>query len=120
MGFLRHVRWWFGRPSANELIYIIVIDGDRSGYVRVKVKAKPLAEISVALSGAAQGRGAGSLAIQEVMRQTAVIPDLDGWQARIDSENAASLRAFAAAGFSPSGNESVGERRWLTLERRLA
>lgn len=119
VGYLEHLRWWLGRRGARELVYVVLMDEVRSGYVRIKIGCDALCEVSVALSRHAQGQGAASRVIQKAMEQTAGLPGMTGWQARIDSRNLASIRAFEVAGFSISGERQSGEASWLTLERRL-
>lgn len=100
VGLLRHVIWWHRRAQLGEIVYIVWIDGRRSGYVRVRYGFGEFAELSVALREAARGRGAGSEAIRQSMQATASIPSLKGWRALIDERNSSSIRAFSAAGFS--------------------
>lgn len=119
VGRLQHLLWWFGKSANKELVYIVFIGRVRSGYVRVKASTSGLAEISVALSAATHGQGAGRRAIEEAMCQTADIRGLLGWQARIHRDNAPSLNAFASAGFTPMTPAGGPESPWLKLERRL-
>lgn len=117
VSLLRHVSWWRRRGQLGEIVYIIWIDGRRSGYVRVRYSAGEFAELSVALLETARGLGAGSEAIRQATQATAGIPALKGWRATIDERNSSSIRAFSASGFSqvPTCKNNGGQ--YITFQR---
>ena len=95
----------------------MITNGARSGYIRIKATAGGFAEVSVALTEDAQGKGAGAAAIRAAIGDTAANPALLGWRALVDARNTRSIRAFAAAGFSHSPTFYDGEGIFLILER---
>lgn len=117
VGLLRHLTWWHSRSRVSEIVYIVWIDGSRCGYVRVKCTVGDFADVSVALTESARGRGAGAEAIRQSISATAASHGLTGWRARIDERNSSSIRAFLAAGFLrlPRGNGAEGP--FITFER---
>lgn len=117
VGLLRHFLWWFGRPRRGEAVYVVWIEGNRSGYVRVKVTDSGFADLSVALDRDARGKGAGSQAIRESMRATSGLPGLQGWRAQIHEGNSSSIRAFSAAGFHRIVMDNNDTAPYLTFKR---
>lgn len=119
IGMVRHVLWWCSRARARELVYIVLVEGQRAGYVRVRMDSGGWAELSVAVSEVAQGKGAGSEAIRTTVRETSSLAGLRGWRARIDPRNTRSVRAFGAAGFSIAPESPGDGDSWLILERPI-
>ena len=86
--------------------------GDERGLVTLGHGLVGRLEISVELTSAAHGEGAGR---ELIAAGRAMIPDEDLVWAQVAPGNAASLRAFLACGFVPIGAETliepVGSRR---------
>lgn len=111
-------RDWLADKLADRsvLLAIVELDGLAVGQVRLEGVNGPEAEIHIGLGTQARGRGVGRAALEEAA----------GWAAErgvrrvvahVKRDNAASLRAFAAAGFVPDGHaagEAVRLVRTLT------
>ncbi|HEV7804262.1 MAG TPA: GNAT family N-acetyltransferase [Solirubrobacteraceae bacterium] len=92
---------WLERRLADPgcRLWIVEHDGLPAGQVRAERAADGDAEIHIALAPSRRGRGLASatlrLAVQQARRELAV----GSVVARVKADNAASLRAFAGAGF---------------------
>lgn len=120
-----HEMWFADRLSKNRgPFYVAEMEDadDIVGYFRFDRTDEDDAVISVALSSVRRGRGLGSLLIREACRRAfRDAPSLRWVTAWILSENVGSLRAFAAAGFSPHSKGKCGGRYALrfVFERGL-
>jgi RimJ/RimL family protein N-acetyltransferase len=78
---------------------VILEEARRVGYLRIQVAEGGLANVSIALLPADQGRGIGTAALRTALHATQGEPGLKGWAATILSSNASSQRAFQSVGF---------------------
>jgi RimJ/RimL family protein N-acetyltransferase len=99
-------RRWFGErldDASTRLSLVVDSTGTAVGFVRLDIEGGG-AEIAVALSAAARGRGLGRFAIRKVcLEALAERPALEQIVARVKPSNEGSLRAFHAAGFRDRG-----------------
>jgi len=105
---------WFARKlvDANALLWVAEAP-EAVGVVRCD-KAAAGAEIGLALTPGARGRGLGAAMIAAACAAAAEAFGVLVVVALVRPENHASLRAFARAGFTPAGREA---REGVTLER---
>jgi RimJ/RimL family protein N-acetyltransferase len=111
-----HEKWFDARLREERCRILIACDADdrEIGYVRMEAEAESDdATISICVAPERRGRGLGRRMIERAMAAA------DAWQpdrrvhAYIRPENAASARAFAAAGFSPAGEKVISGVRAL-------
>jgi RimJ/RimL family protein N-acetyltransferase len=96
-----HRRWLAARlDDADTLLTIAEEDGEPVGTVRLDRHSPAEAELSITIAPSARGRGLARLAIELGVEQARRQWGVARVTARIRPENAASLRAFAAAGFA--------------------
>ncbi len=95
-----HDRWFERRLGDPNTIFLIVGDkaGNDVGYVRFDLEARR-AEISIALEPAARGKGLGVAAIRSASHSLLSEGRASTIQARIKTDNEASVRAFRRAGY---------------------
>jgi len=101
---------WLDRTLADprHILLIIEHDGTALGQVRLDRDGSS-ATVSIALDPRARGRGLGEAALRETTRLADQV-GLERLAARIKPDNAASLAAFAAAGFfAPALDPDSGE-----------
>lgn len=100
---------WFAAVLADRArrLWIVEDSGRPAGSVRLDLgAADATAEVSIALDPAARGLGLGRRALELA---AAAAPDgVARVTARVRSDNAASLLAFAAAGFARTGEDRDG------------
>lgn len=114
-----HVRW-FERALANEAMLMLVAEDDGHPVAVVRFQATPEgALISVAVAPGARGRGIGTRVIEEATRRAAERKMGAVAIALVRPSNAASLRAFSAAGYAPAGRVTEEGVELDRLERRL-
>ena len=108
----QHARWFrdrLARPSECR-IYIAEIEGAPVGQARVDLMGEGRGEISVAVAVASRGRGLGRALIAKATEAAAADLGAGSVVAVVRRENAASLRAFEAAGYGePRAAERDGE-----------
>lgn len=101
-----HAAWFdasFGNPA--RLILIAEIDGQSAGMVRYD-KDGETAEVSINIAPEARGHGMGARLLSgSISALSSHWPDVETIVARIRPDNAASLRAFANAGYAHEGSE---------------
>jgi UDP-2,4-diacetamido-2,4,6-trideoxy-beta-L-altropyranose hydrolase len=108
-----HRDWLAARlADAGTLLWIASVDGHRVGQVRLSRLDTRTAEIHIAVVPSSRGVGVGRLIIQRAAeRCSASWPEVSRLRARVMRHNAASLRAFRAAGFTelrrPTGDAEV-------------
>jgi RimJ/RimL family protein N-acetyltransferase len=92
---------WFTSMLADpdRVLFILEEDGQRIGQVRIDRVAPGLAEISIGLAPAARGRGVGQKALRRSVHEASRRFEAKSVKALVRRGNAASLAAFAAAGF---------------------
>lgn len=96
-----HRRWLRARlADADTLLTIVEQDGTPVGTVRLDRRAPGEAEISITIAPDARGRGLARPAIELGVEHARAAWSVARVTARVRRENAASLRAFAAAGFT--------------------
>jgi RimJ/RimL family protein N-acetyltransferase len=101
-----HRRWLDVRlRDADTLLMIAEEDGAPVGTVRLDRHGPGEAELSITIAPAARGRGLARPAIELGLEHARREWGVEHVTAQIRSENAASLRAFAAAGFEPVREE---------------
>jgi RimJ/RimL family protein N-acetyltransferase len=95
-----HERWLTVRlGDADTLLTIVEQDGEPVGTVRLDRHGPDEAELSITIAPTARGRGLARPAIELGVEHARREWGVARVTARIRPENAASLRAFAAAGF---------------------
>ena len=109
-----HLRWFNAvLDDPHRGIWIASLQGEPVGVVRLDTRQEAggrTAVISVyrVPAGSVEGRGWGSAVIAAgVTRAREHWPDLTRVDARISPDNGASLRAFAACGFTPGHEEGL-------------
>jgi RimJ/RimL family protein N-acetyltransferase len=106
-----HARWLATRlDDADTLLTIAEEHGVPVGTVRLDRHGRDEAELSITIAPAARGRGLARPAIELGVEHARREWGVERVSARIRPENAASLRAFAAAGF-----ETVREEGGLVV-----
>jgi RimJ/RimL family protein N-acetyltransferase len=96
-----HRGWLRARlEDADSLLTIVEQDGVPVGTVRLDRRAPAEAELSITIAPGARGRGLARPAIELGVEHAGREWGVARVTARIRPENAASLRAFAAAGFA--------------------
>ncbi len=102
---------WLGRTLADPQRLLLVVEEDGGtalGQVRLD-RDGGVAAVSIGLAAAARGRGLGRAALEEAVRLAGQL-GIERLEARIKPDNAASLAAFAAAGFAAEAcNSQAGE-----------
>lgn len=107
-----HARWLRERLARRSecRIYVAEVDGAPVGQARVDRVGDDRGEISVALSAASRGRGLGRALIAKASQAAVADLGVRTVTAIVKSQNAASLRAFEAAGYrDPVTTEREGE-----------
>lgn len=115
----QHVAW-LEQTLADPNRILLIIEGDEQplGQVRLDLDG-PSATVSITVDAGTRGRGVGRAALDETTRLAGQL-GLERLEARIKPGNAASLAAFAAAGFAAwASDRSSGETllHWVD-ERR--
>jgi len=108
----QHRRWFRDRLArpAECRIYIAEIECAPVGQARVDLTGEGRGEISVAVAAGFRGRGLGRALIAKATERAAAELGAGSVIAVVKKENAASLRAFEAAGYGePSPAERDGE-----------
>ena len=92
---------WFIRKLLDPHCALLVVeqDGVPVGQVRLDRVAQEVAEISIGLAPEARGRGLGREALRQAVLDAPRLLFVRSLKASVKRENAASLAAFAAAGF---------------------
>ncbi len=100
-----HRRWLAGKlADPNTILLIVESSGQRIGQVRFDLDpSSRAAEISIALSSGSRGKRIGRRVLQLAGACAFGEAPIDEIRAHIKPENAASIRAFASAGFSEVG-----------------
>jgi spore coat polysaccharide biosynthesis protein SpsF len=81
----------------------VELGDELAGYVKIEPSGAERFEIGIALMTGSRARGIGALAISEAAEQWLADRPSSALDALIRPENAASVRAFSAAGFEPAG-----------------
>jgi RimJ/RimL family protein N-acetyltransferase len=104
-----HVKWLETKLGDRDVFVLIAIgEGEAEiGYVRLDVHGDA-AEVNLSLDRAHRGRGLGTSAIRAAT-EYAVSLGIARVTARVRPENTVSIRAFRAAGFTPTGAGRVAE-----------
>lgn len=104
---------WFGRAlvSAERNLFMVESSGQPLGHLRLDRKDRDTAEVSVLLAPEARRMGLGRAALGLAVSQAARL-GLARLDAVLHRDNAASARAFAAAGFTPTGQDEGEFQRW--------
>lgn len=95
-----HERWLTRKLASVDAVMLIAetTEGEPAGVVRFEV-AEQLATISIAIAARFRGQGYGQQLIEESSRRILQRPDVRCVRALVKPSNAASHRAFLAAGF---------------------
>lgn len=106
-----HDAWYTATISHRDRL-LFIIEPSR-GMVRLD-KAGTTAWVSVYLEPEARAQGIGTGAIQIACQAASFAwPDLREIRAKVRSDNPASLRAFARAGFADTGENIRGQLRYF-------
>lgn len=114
-----HHRWLAERLRTMSGRLLVGMVGDLpAGQIRLDRSADGRVEIGIAVAPEARGQGVGHellrLAIDEARREVGLRPS--GFLARIRPDNAASIALFTGAGFTQTGEMTIGGRRCLLYE----
>jgi RimJ/RimL family protein N-acetyltransferase len=114
-----HVKWLETKLGDRNVFVLIAIgEGETEiGYVRLDVHGDA-AELNLSLDPAHRGRGLGTSAIQVAIEYAVGTLRLGRVTARVKPANTASIRAFRAAGFVPTGTGRGRETESVELEWR--
>lgn len=114
-------RAWLKSVLADPDRHLLIAEADAKpiGQARIERRQAYRYELSVSLDPAARGRGTGATLIAGVCEWAWTATDATVIEAWVRSENEASLRAFAKAGFSPGDGERHGfVSLWLVRPSR--
>lgn len=96
-----HQRWLRGKlDDPDTALFIVLDDGEAIGQVRLDRLDHALAEVSIGLAPEARGRGAGREALRLAAREAGERLGVRELSAQVKPDNEASLRSFAAAGYT--------------------
>lgn len=101
-----HARWFDAALAGACHLYIIELGGVAAGVARLERTAPGTAEASVNVAPGHRGRGVGTAAIAQLVARAADAGYRDV-VARVRTDNAASCKAFARAGFEQAGRDTV-------------
>jgi UDP-2,4-diacetamido-2,4,6-trideoxy-beta-L-altropyranose hydrolase len=114
-----HVAWFTSRlADPNHIFNLALVGTTRIGQIRCQLEGQK-ATISVSLAPPWRSRGYGSEVIRQASRLVFETTDTNRIVAYIKPENAASVQAFARAGFQHKGATTIRGQRALcfVLER---
>jgi len=96
-----HLVWYQNSLAIPERKMLIILDGCMAiGVLRLDLRDADRLEVSINLAPEARNRGYGTSALQEICQPVKKwFPRARLVEARIKSNNAASIRVFAKAGF---------------------
>lgn len=104
-----HARWLAATlADRGTRLWIAESDGAAIGQVRVGPHSEGLAEVHVGLAPQARGRALGSAVLVQAAARALADADVKRLCAHVKHENAASLRAFARAGFQAADTAADG------------
>ena len=117
-----HCRWFAARlDDPRTQLFVVEVAAKPVGVLRCDLDdAAPDAVLSLALADGQRGRGLGRAAVRLASDALLTRPDVARVLARIRPDNAASMRAFAAAGFDPAGAVTQDGVALSGYERRRA
>jgi RimJ/RimL family protein N-acetyltransferase len=96
-----HHRWLTGKLGDPDTALFVVLDGaEPIGQVRLDRLDDELAEVSIGLAPEARGRGVGREALRLAAGEARPRLGVTQLSARVKPDNEASLRSFAAAGYT--------------------
>lgn len=102
--------------DARAAVFVVDIDGEAAGYVRIEPRDGDEFEIGIAIGSTWRGRGIGRRAIADATRTFLAATPLAAIDALVRPENTGSVRAFEASGYLPAGER--GEFRVYRVARR--
>lgn len=95
-----HHRWFVEKLEDPDCAILVVeVDGLPVGQIRLDRLAEGVAEISIGLAAEVRGRGLGRKALLRAVPEADRLLGADSIRALVKRGNAASLAAFASAGF---------------------
>jgi len=101
-----HHRWFTRKLFDPDCALLIVeVDGIPVGQVRLDRVAQDIAEVSIGLAPEARGRGLGRESLRQAVLEARRLLFVTSLRALVKRQNAASLAAFAAAGFDIVGED---------------
>jgi UDP-2,4-diacetamido-2,4,6-trideoxy-beta-L-altropyranose hydrolase len=114
----RHVAWFAERSADGAGPFWLAIDelDEPVGQIRFSLSEKNRAEVHLTVARGRRGRGLGTAIVRLATRRLFATTDVAVVLARVRTENAASLRLFAHAGFGRDGTEVV---RGVTAQRLI-
>jgi UDP-2,4-diacetamido-2,4,6-trideoxy-beta-L-altropyranose hydrolase len=114
-----HVKWLETKLRDRDVFVLIAIgEGETEiGYVRLDVRGDA-AEVNLSLDRAHRGRGLGTSAIRAATEYAVSSLGIARVTARVRPENTMSIRAFRAAGFTPTAARRVAGTESTELEWR--
>lgn len=116
--FPPHERWYRDKlASTTSRFWVVERDGTIGGFVRYDTAPSGGAELSIAVAAALRGRGLGLQLLEQTADAAAAELGVDSVRAVVISDNTASQRAFARAGFTVAGVEVIQGRRCVVFAR---
>jgi UDP-2,4-diacetamido-2,4,6-trideoxy-beta-L-altropyranose hydrolase len=111
---------WFSTvlKDANRELLIAETAGETAGVVRFDLLSSEVAEVSIALAPASRGRGIGRQVLMQASHEyLARRPLVRAIRARVKPDNAASTKAFVAAGYQLTAADPSSPLLELLLQR---
>lgn len=108
IAYEEHERWFLSKLTDPALKIFLVLDGQGQavGYVRFQLEGAQ-AKISVSVDLNARGRGYGSAAVREGVKELFSSTAVQRIVALIKDGNVSSVKTFEHAGFVPQGRKMV-------------
>lgn len=107
ISWVGHVHWFAGKLAEPDCLFLLAADGDAPiGQIRFDFGGTK-AVVSVSLAPQARGRGYAAAVLRAACREALSARPVGSVVALIRPGNAASLKAFEAAGFRPDGEDVV-------------
>ncbi len=114
-----HARWFAAQLTDPAVrIWLLVKDGARIAQVRYS-RSGDSAEVSISVAPAHRGRGYGTAILNASADLAGHALGVAKLVALVLPANAASVRAFAKAGYAPAGEELRHGKRALRFERAI-
>lgn len=116
-----HQRWFKAKRADPSCIHYVVTDerGAPIGQVRFDLQSNRTAETDVSVAREHRARGMGSEVLRLACNALADLGNAEWIIAKIKSENAASQKAFAKAGFVFQGREVVQGREMVCMRTEV-
>jgi RimJ/RimL family protein N-acetyltransferase len=113
-----HHRWLLHKlKDPDSVLFIVHVDSEPIGQVRLERIEPELAEVSIGLTPDARGRGVGREVLRLAAESASELLGVAALSALVKPDNVASLRSFEAAGFTEfRRDEQIVELRRPTAD----